>query len=66
MSTVICFRESVLPPFMPRDGQNRIYAPFMTVYLVISLLKHRIYTVYVWFRPTLFILHAGRNWALKR
>ena len=34
---------------MTRDGQNRIYTPYMTVYLVISLPKvpyiHRIYMV---------------------
>jgi hypothetical protein len=34
---------------MHRVGQNRIYAPYMTVYLVISLPKtpytHRIYRV---------------------
>jgi len=33
-------------------GQNRIYAPCMTVYLVISLPKN-VYTVYIWFWPTL-------------
>jgi hypothetical protein len=34
---------------MSRVGQNRIYAPYMTVYLVISLPKvpyiHRVYMV---------------------
>jgi hypothetical protein len=35
---------------MCRAGQNHIYAPYMTVYFVISLLKlpyiHRIYIIY--------------------
>ena len=43
-------------PGISRVGQNRIYTPYMTVYLVISLLKilymHRIY---IWFWPTLEI-----------
>jgi len=34
---------------------GRIYTPYMTVYLVISLPKNRIYTVYIWFWPTLNI-----------
>ena len=38
---------------MYRVGQNRIYTPYMTVYLVISLPKYCIYTVYKWFWPTL-------------
>jgi len=42
-----------------RVGQNRMYAPYMTVCMVISLPKipyiHRIYTVYIWFWPTLNI-----------
>ena len=29
-----------------RVGQNRIHAPYMTVYLVISLQKYRILTIY--------------------
>ena len=35
-----------------RVGQNCIYTPYMTVYLVISLPKIP-YTVYIWFWPTL-------------
>ena len=45
---------------IPRVGQNRIYAPYMTVYLYIwwfSCQKHRIYTVYIWSWPTLRIPH---------
>ena len=38
-----------------RVGQNRIYMPYMTVYLVISCPKYRIYTVYIWFWPTLLL-----------
>ena len=42
---------------MPRVGQNRICAPYMTLYLVISLPKipyiHRIYIPYIWSWPTL-------------
>jgi len=30
-----------------RVGQNRIYTPHMTVYLVIPCQKYRIYTVYI-------------------
>ena len=33
---------------MDRVGQNHRYAPYMTVYLVISLPKYRIYTVYIY------------------
>jgi hypothetical protein len=37
-----------------RVGQNRIYTPYMTVYLMISLQKiPYIHTVYIWFWPTL-------------
>jgi hypothetical protein len=34
-------------------GQNRISAPYMTVYLVIFLPEYRKYTVYIWFWPAL-------------
>ena len=37
-----------------RVGQNRIYTPYMTVYLV-PCQNYRIYTVYIWFWPTLHI-----------
>jgi hypothetical protein len=37
-------------------GQNRIYAPYMTVYLVISLPKiPYIHRIYIWIWPTLCI-----------
>jgi len=43
---------------MPRVGYNRIFTPYMTVYLVISLPKipyiHRIF-LYIRFWPTLYI-----------
>jgi len=35
-----------------RVGRNRTYAPYLTVYLVISLPKYRICTVYIWFWTT--------------
>jgi len=38
---------------MYRVGQNRICTRYMTVYLVIFLPNYRIYTVYIWFWPTL-------------
>jgi len=38
---------------MTRVGQNRVYTPYMTVYLVVFLPKYRVYTVYIWFWPTL-------------
>jgi hypothetical protein len=39
---------------MVRVGQNRIYAPYMTVYLVIFLPKiPYIHNIYIWFWPTL-------------
>jgi hypothetical protein len=38
-----------------RIGQNRVFTPYMTVHLVISLPKKRIYTVYIWFWQTLHI-----------
>ena len=44
IAPILCF-----PPFIFRVGQNRIYTPYMTVYLVISLSKtlytHCIYMV---------------------
>ena len=40
-------------------GQNRTYTPYMTVYLVTSLPKCRIYTVYIWFWPTLLMCLCG-------
>jgi hypothetical protein len=42
---------------MFRVGQNRIYTPYVTVYLVISLPKIRIYIVYIWFWQTLYMLY---------
>ena len=33
--------------FMYRAGQNCLYSPYMTVYLVTSLPKYRIYTLTV-------------------
>jgi len=40
-----------------RVGQNRIYTPYMTVYLMISLPKlPYIHRIYIWFWPTLHIL----------
>jgi hypothetical protein len=49
-----------------RVGQNRINTPYMTVYLVISLWfpcqKYRIYTVYIWFWPTLIVLLRQCLW----
>ena len=39
-----------------RVGQNRIYTPYMTVYLVISLPKiPNIHRIYIGFWPTLLI-----------
>jgi len=44
-----------------RVGHNRIYTPYMTVYLVISCQKNRIHTVYIWFWPTLVLLCCGQK-----
>ena len=42
---------------MVRVGQNRMYTPFMTVYLVISLPKiPYIHRIYIWFWPTLLMV----------
>jgi len=42
-----------------RVGQNRMYAPYTTVHLMISLPNYRTYTVciymYIWFWPTLLM-----------
>ena len=43
-----------MTPLIGRVGQNRICPPYMAIYLVISLPKDRIYTVYIWFWPTLY------------
>jgi hypothetical protein len=41
---------------MSRVGQNRIYTPYMTVYLVTSLPKiPYVHRIYIWFWPTLVI-----------
>ena len=43
---------------MCRVGQNRIYTPYLTVYLVISLPKiPYIHRIYIWFWPTLYVPH---------
>jgi hypothetical protein len=41
-------------PYICRVGQDRIYTPVMTVYLVIPCQKYHIYTC-IWFWPTLYI-----------
>jgi hypothetical protein len=46
-----------------RVGQNRMYIPYITVFLMISLPKYRIYTVHIWFWPTLGVCTAF--WAGK-
>ena len=46
---------------MTRVGQNRIYTPYMTVYLVVSLPKYRICTVVKWFWPTLLMTAPNCN-----
>jgi len=70
-------KNSVYTPYIPinvwfwptliisRVGQNRIYAPYMTVYLVIFLPKtpcihHTVYAINVWFWPTLIISHSHK------
>jgi len=40
---------------MHRIGHNHIYTTYMTVYLVISLLKNCMYTIYRWLWLTLFM-----------
>jgi len=45
-----------------RFGQNRTSAPYMTVYLVISLLKiPYIHRIYLWFWLTLHVRRVGQN-----
>ena len=45
---------------MIRVGQNRISTLYMTVYLVVSLPKlPYMYTVYIWFWPTLVMIGCG-------
>jgi len=42
---------------VPRFGQNRMYTPYLTVCLVISLSKIPfIHRIYIWFWPTLKVL----------
>jgi len=61
-SNQVCHQEQdnqgTRQPGMPRVGYNRIFTPYMTVYLVISLPKipyiHRIF-LYIRFWPTLYI-----------
>ena len=50
-----------------RVGQNRVYTPYITVCLMKSLQKNRIYTVYIWFWPTqLFCLNLSECVSAKR
>jgi len=37
-----------IPTLVFRVGQNRICTPYMTVYMVISLLDYRMYTMYTY------------------
>ena len=49
-----------LQPRICRFGQNHVYAPYMTVYLVVSLPKTPyIHRKYMWFWPTLRIQHIN-------
>jgi len=50
---------------MCRIGQNRIYTPYMAVYLVISCQEYRVYALYIYFWPTLMI-HVCYNIMLSR
>jgi len=44
---------------MLRVGQNRIYTPYMTIHLVKSLpIIPYIHRIYIWFWPTLDMLHV--------
>jgi len=38
----------VLGSVIPKVGQNRIYTPYMTVHLVISLPKNTVYAPYIY------------------
>jgi len=51
-----------------RVGQNRIYTPYMTIRLVISLPKiPYIHRIYVWFWPTLRIIASmNSSWTQTR
>jgi len=59
----VCVCVCTIPQVI-RDGQNCTYTSYMTVYLVISLPKipymHPIYTVYIWFWPTLQVMDATK------
>jgi len=46
---------------LSRVGQNRIYTPYMTVYLVISLQKMRVYTVYMYGSDQPYVLAKGKG-----
>jgi hypothetical protein len=51
---------------MHRDGQNRIYTPYMTVYLVISLPgEPYIHRIYLWFWPTLHMHELYQDRGLR-
>ena len=48
-----------------RVGQNHIYTPYMTVYLVVFLPKYRIYTVYIYGSGQLYVLQWTRtSWVM--
>jgi len=46
-----------------RVGQNRVYTPYMTVYLVISLPKYSINTVYIYIY--IYMVLAGQPYVLN-
>ena len=59
---------------MIRVGQNHVYTPYMTVHMVISLPKYRIYAVYIRFWSALQMIdgpalteakHAGNSASLS-
>jgi hypothetical protein len=52
----------VEPLLFSRVGQNRIYTPYMTVYLVLFLPKILyIHPIYIWFWPTL-LFSRNKHW----
>ena len=47
LASCVGIKKSVANRHMCRAGQNRIYAPYMTVCLVTFLPKYHIYTTYI-------------------
>lgn len=62
--TVLQYAHTTWALCIVRAGQNRIYAPYIMVYLVIYLSKKSKHTVCIWLWPTLCMVHSAQKCAM--